>query len=52
VNDPPYQYDVQERSPKTEKAASMLGFHATTGLSEILDEIIPWIAGKIEVGQI
>ena len=52
VSDPPYEYDVQERSPKTDKAASMLGFHATTGLSEILDEVIPWIAEQIEVGQI
>jgi nucleoside-diphosphate-sugar epimerase len=52
VSDPPYEYDVQERSPQTEKASSMLGFHATTGLSEILDEVIPWIAEQIEVGQI
>jgi UDP-glucose 4-epimerase len=52
VSDPPYEYDVQERSPKIEKAARLLGFHATTSLSEILDEVIPWIAGQIEVGQI
>jgi UDP-glucose 4-epimerase len=52
VSDPPYEYDVQERSPNTEKAASLLGFHATTSLSEILDEVIPWIAEQIEVGQI
>jgi len=49
---PPYEYDVQERSPKTEKAASLLDFHATTSLGEILDEVIPWIAEQIEVGQI
>src|SRR5438132_9772711 len=41
VSDPPYEYDVQERSPKTEKAATLLGFRATTSLSEILDEVIP-----------
>jgi UDP-glucose 4-epimerase len=52
VSDPPYEYDVQERSPEIEKAARLLGFHATTSLSEILDEVIPWIAGQIEVGQI
>lgn len=52
VNDPPYQYDVQERSPKTEKAETLLGFRATTSLSEILDEVIPWVAEQIEVGQI
>jgi UDP-glucose 4-epimerase len=52
VSDPPYEYDVQERSPNTEKAASLLGFRATTSLSNILDEVIPWIADQIEIGQI
>jgi UDP-glucose 4-epimerase len=52
VSDPPYEYDVQERSPSVEKAARLLGFHATTTLSEILDEVIPWISEQIEVGQI
>jgi nucleoside-diphosphate-sugar epimerase len=52
VSDPPYEYDVQERSPDTSKAAKLLGFRATTSLSEILDEVIPWIAQQIEVGQI
>jgi nucleoside-diphosphate-sugar epimerase len=52
VSDPPYEYDVQERSPDTSKAASLLGFHAGTGLSEVLDEVIPWIKEQIEVGQI
>lgn len=52
VSDPPYEYDVQERSPSTEKAAQLLGFEATTPLGEILDEVIPWIAEQIEVGQI
>jgi nucleoside-diphosphate-sugar epimerase len=52
VNDPPYKYDVQERSPKTEKAETLLGFRATTTLSEILDEVVPWVAEQIEVGRI
>jgi UDP-glucose 4-epimerase len=52
VSDPPYEYDVQERSPKTEKVANLLGFRATTSLSETLDEVIPWIADQIKVGQI
>ena len=52
LSDPPYDYDVQERSPKTEKAESLLDFRATTMLSEILDEVIPWIAEQIEVGKI
>lgn len=52
VSDPPYEYDVQKRSPDTSKAAKLLGFHATTGLSEILEEVIPWIERQIAVGQI
>lgn len=52
VGDAPYEYDVQERSPKTDKAETVLGFRAATTLSEILDEVIPWIAEQIEVGQI
>jgi UDP-glucose 4-epimerase len=49
--DPPYEYDVQERSPDTRKAARLLGFHATTSLSEILDEVIPWIKEQIDAGH-
>jgi nucleoside-diphosphate-sugar epimerase len=52
VSDLAYEYDVQERSPKVEKAATLLGFRAGTTLSEILDEVIPWISEQIEVGQI
>jgi UDP-glucose 4-epimerase len=52
VSDPAYQYDVQERSPSTEKAKRLLGFQATTPLAEILDEVIPWVAEQIEVGKI
>jgi len=42
---------VQERSPVTEKAGRLLGFQATTSLGAILDEVVPWIAGQIEVGK-
>jgi UDP-glucose 4-epimerase len=52
VSDLPYEYDVQVRSPDTSKAAKVLGFHATTNLSEVLDEVIPWIEEQIKVGQI
>lgn len=51
VSDPAYEYDVQERSPATGKALKRLGFEATTSLSDILDEVIPWIAQQIEIGQ-
>jgi nucleoside-diphosphate-sugar epimerase len=52
TSDPPYQHDVQERSPDTGKAERVLGFKATTGLSDVLDEVIPWVAEQIEVGQL
>ena len=52
VSDPPYTYDVQKRVPSVEKAQRLLGFEATTPLSEALDEIIPWVRGQIEVGGI
>lgn len=52
VSDPAYEYDVQERSPATDKAARLLGFRAETSLDAILDEVIPWIAEQIEVGTI
>lgn len=52
VSDPPFPYDVQERSPDVSKAKRLLNFEALTPLDEILDEVIPWIAEQIEVGQI
>jgi UDP-glucose 4-epimerase len=52
VSDKPYTYDVQKRVPSVEKARRLLGFEATTSLSEVLNEIIPWIRGQIEIGGI
>jgi UDP-glucose 4-epimerase len=52
VSDPAFKYDVQERSPCTEKAERLLGFRAVTPLSAILDEVIPWIAQQVELRQI
>ncbi len=52
VSDDPYTYDVQKRIPSVEKAKRVLGFTASTSLSEALDEIIPWIAAQIAVGGI
>jgi UDP-glucose 4-epimerase len=49
--DPPYEFDVQERSPDTSKAARLLGFQATTSLSKVLDEVIPWIKAQIDCGH-
>lgn len=52
VSDKPYPYDVQKRVPDVEKARRVLGFEATTTLSQALDEIIPWIRAQIELGGI
>ena len=52
TSDPAYEYDVQERSPITEKAERLLGFQATLPLAQILDEVIPWVAQQIEIGTI
>ena len=52
VHDPAYKYDVQERSPAVDKADRLLGFRAETSLSDILDEVIPWIKEQIALGQI
>ena len=52
VHDEPFEYDVQRRVPSTEKARRILGFDATTSLSAMLDEVIPWIRQAIEDGVI
>ena len=52
VSDPGFEFDVQERSPSVEKTSGLLGFKAKTTLNTILDELIPWVAEHIEVGQI
>lgn len=52
TSDPAYEYDVQMRSPEVTKARNVLGFNATTTLSEILDEVIPWIEEQIKLGTI
>jgi nucleoside-diphosphate-sugar epimerase len=52
VCDTPFEHDVQKRIPDVEKARRVLGFEATTSLSEMLDEVIPWIERAIEDGRI
>ncbi len=46
VSDPPFQHDVQHRVPDVRKARDVLGFEAATGLSEMLDEVVPWIRAE------
>ncbi len=52
VSDPPFDYDVQHRVPDVRKARDVLGFEATTGLAEMLDEVIPWIRAEDAAGTI
>lgn len=52
VSDPPYPHDVQMRIPETSKAREVLGFEASTPLSEVLDEVIPWVEQEIAEGRI
>jgi nucleoside-diphosphate-sugar epimerase len=52
AHDEPFEHDVQRRIPCTEKARRLLGFEPATTVGEMLDEVIPWIAGAIEAGTI
>jgi nucleoside-diphosphate-sugar epimerase len=52
VSDPPYPHDVQMRVPDVSKAKRLLGFEAATGLSDVLDEVIPWIRQEISLGRV
>ncbi|HUZ89870.1 MAG TPA: NAD-dependent epimerase/dehydratase family protein [Candidatus Acidoferrales bacterium] len=52
VSDVPYEHDVQMRVPDTRKAREVLGYEATTGLDETLDEVIDWIRDEVVAGRI
>ena len=52
VSDKPYPYDVQYRSPDVSKAKDLLGFETKTTLSQMLDEVIPWISEAVKLGTI
>ncbi len=52
VSDQPYEYDVRQRIPSTDKAKRILGFEATTPLDEMLDQVIPWIERMMLAGRI
>lgn len=52
VSDKPFDHDVQMRVPNTTKAKEVLGYEATTSLSDMLDEVIPWIKEQVENGNI
>lgn len=50
VSETAFEHDVQRRVPSTEKAERVLGFTADTSLSDMLDEVIPWIRTAIADG--
>jgi UDP-glucose 4-epimerase len=52
VSDPGFLHDVNRRIPSTRKAKEILGFEATTTLSEMLDIVIPWITEAIKMNKI
>jgi UDP-glucose 4-epimerase len=52
VSDPGFEHDVQKRIPSVDKARDVLGVEATTSLSEMLDEVIPWIETALSEGVI
>lgn len=52
TSDKPFDHDVQKRVPDVTKVKRTLGFEATTSLSDMLDEVIPWIKIQIEQGTI
>jgi UDP-glucose 4-epimerase len=52
VTDPPFEHDVQRRVPDVRKARDGLGFDATTSLSQMLDEVVPWIRKELEAGRL
>jgi len=52
VHDPAFEHDVQRRVPSIEKAREILGFGCTTPLSDMLDEVIPWITQAVAEGRV
>jgi nucleoside-diphosphate-sugar epimerase len=52
VHDAPFEHDVQRRVPDTRKAERVLGFKAETSLSDMMDEVIPWVRQAMENGLI
>lgn len=52
VSDTPFEYDVQRRVPDCRKAKKALNFEAATDLNAILDEVVPWVAEQVKLGNI
>lgn len=52
VCDAPFEHDVQRRIPNVSKAQRLLGVECSTSLSQMLDEVIPWVREGIRSGII
>lgn len=52
AHDEGFEYDVAKRVPDVTKAKNVLGFEAATTLSDMLDEVIPWIENAVAQGTI
>jgi UDP-glucose 4-epimerase len=52
VSDAPFEHDVQKRVPDVRKAERVLGFACRTPLDTMLDEVIPWVADQVRLGNI
>lgn len=52
VHDDAYDHDVQKRIPDVAKARDVLGFEATVGLDEMLDEVVPWVEEAVRAGRL
>lgn len=52
VCDAPFEHDVQRRIPDVSKAQRLLGVECSTSLSQMLDEVIPWVREGIRSGII
>ena len=52
TSDEAFEYDVQKRVPDVTKAREVIGFEATTTLSDMLDEVVPWIENAVHEGTI
>jgi UDP-glucose 4-epimerase len=52
INEIGFEHDVNKRIPSIEKAKEILNFTAETSLSDMLDEVIPWVSDAIDRGDI
>jgi nucleoside-diphosphate-sugar epimerase len=50
--DEPFIHDVQRRVPDVTKAREVLGIECQTSLTEMLDEVIPWVRDGMTSGVI